>query len=88
LKIGSLESEIYQRVLRIREIGLVQVHIGTKHFPWKNLRNVIVYLVSVVKLLIVVLHGISEMIMMNRQGCCLHCAYQFWTLIEATIQLS
>jgi len=29
-----------------------------------------------------------QMIMMNRQGYCLHCTYQFWTLIEATIQLS
>jgi len=44
LKIGSLESENYQRVpkirqkrvLRIREIGSVQVHIGYLTFSLKE----------------------------------------------------
>jgi len=60
------------RLLRIREIGSVQVHTG---YPTKKLRNVIVHHVKTVKLLIVALHGISEMIMMNRRGYCLHCTY-------------
>jgi len=29
-------------------------------------------------LLIAALHGISEMIMMNRQGYCLYCTYLVW----------
>jgi len=40
--------------------------------------NVIIYLVKAVKLFIVALHGISEMVMMNRWGCCLHCTYFLW----------
>jgi len=36
LKIGSLESENDQRFLRIREIGLVQVHIGYQTFSLKE----------------------------------------------------
>jgi len=44
-------------------------------FLKKKLRNVMVYLVKAVKLLIVALHGISEMIVMNRGGYCLYCMY-------------
>jgi len=54
---------------------------------------VIVYLVKVVKLLIVALHEISNMIMMNRRGYCLHCTYLVWgesvlDVNEATIEHS
>ena len=73
MKIGSQEPENYQRVpksrenqVRIREIGSLQVHIGYLISSLKKLRNVIVYLVIAVKLLIVALHEISEMIIMNR----------------------
>jgi len=42
------------------------------------MRNVVVYLVIAVKLLIVALHGISVMIMMNRWGYCLRCTCLVW----------
>jgi len=85
LKIGSLEPENYQRVpksrenqVRIIEIGSLQVHIGYLISSLKKLRNVIVYLVIAVKLLIVALHEISEMIIINRWGYCLHSTYLVW----------
>jgi len=55
-------------------MGSVQVHTRYLTFSLKKLRN-IVYLVIAVKLLIVALHGISEIIMMNRRGYCPHCTY-------------
>jgi len=57
-------------------------------FLKKKLRNVIVYLVQDVKLLIVALHGISE-IVTNRRGYCLHCTYLVWgkSVFDAIIQL-
>ena len=67
------------RVLRIREIRIrTGPYWVSNIFLKKNLRNVIVYPVKAVKLWIVALHGISEMIVMNRRGCCLHYTYLVW----------
>jgi len=46
--------------------------------PIPKLRNVIVYIVKAVKLLTVALHGISEMVIINRRGYCRHCTYLVW----------
>jgi len=68
--------ENYHRVPRIRDNRVrTGPHWAPNNFLKNKLRNVIVYLIKAVKLLSVALQGISEMIMMNRRGFCLHCTY-------------